>query len=221
MRVSMMLVFMVVSSSAWSDALKVKVKSKNNSHEHRHDKHDNRAEWNWRRPSWRLFYSSRSHQPHKRYSGNSRDHYHYSGNWGHGKQRLNWRSAGYSYRHYSGGRGHGDERINWRSVDQFQTRRSNKSEPVIYINAEVSAISLRGIKRHAEIYDAYAELGNGRRIPLRNLEGSLHAGESLTMHFRDSHYVTKVYLKVGPEYRHQRAYVSVDYLPANSRERGQ
>ncbi|MBT6584572.1 MAG: hypothetical protein HON77_09735, partial [Gammaproteobacteria bacterium] len=76
------------------------------------------------------------------------------------------------------------------------------------------------IKQHAAIYDVYAELGNGRRIPLRNLEGSLHRGESFTMHFKDPYYVTKLFLHVGPESRHRRAYVSVDYLPANSHERG-
>lgn len=218
MRILMMLVFMVVSGAAWADALKVKVKAKNNSHEHRHDKHDNRPEWDWRRPSWSLFYSSRSHHRHKIYTGNNRHHSHYLGNRGHDEQWRNRRSADHSHSHYSGNRSHGKQQINWRSADQFRTRRSNKSEPVIYINAEVSAISLRGIKRQAAIYDVYAELGNGRRIPLRNLEGSLHRGESFTMHFRDSHYVTKVFLKVGPEYRHQRAYVAVDYLPANSPE---
>ena len=51
MRVLMMLVFLVVSGSAWADALKVKVKAKKNSHEHRHDGHYNRAEWDWQRPS--------------------------------------------------------------------------------------------------------------------------------------------------------------------------
>jgi hypothetical protein len=198
MRVLMMLVLMFVSGSAWADAMKVKVKSKNYPQEHRHDKHDNRSEWVWRRPAWSLFYSNGSHHHrHKRYTINNLDH-----------------------RHYSGYRVHDNRWRNWRSADQFRTRRSNKSEPVIFINAEVSAISLRGIKRHAAIYDVYAELGNGRIIPLRNLEGSLHSGESFTMHFKDSRYVTKVFLHVGPVYRHQRAYVSVDYLPANSPERG-
>jgi hypothetical protein len=207
MRFLMMLVLLVVSSSVWADALKVKVKAKENSHEYRHDGHDNRVGWDWQRPSWSLFYSNKSpHYQHKGYTGNNRPQKHYSGNKGHDKQRGNWRSA-----------------------DQFRTRRSNKSEPVIYINAEVSAISLRGIKRQAAIYDVYAELGNGRRIPLRNLEGSLHRGESFTRHFKESHYVTKLFLHVGPEYRHQRAYVSVDYLPTknhgkpgynNSHERG-
>ncbi|MBT4381124.1 MAG: hypothetical protein HOD26_20195, partial [Gammaproteobacteria bacterium] len=195
MRVLMMLVFLVVSGSAWADALKVKVKAKKNSHEHRRDGHDNRAEWDWQRPSWSLFYSNKSpHYRHKRHTGNNRSRSHYSGNRGHDRQ---WR--------------------NWRSADQFRTRRSNKSEPVIYINAEVSAISLRGIKRHAAIYDVYAELGDGRRIPLRSLEGSLHRGESFTRHFKESRYVTKLFLHVGPEYRHQRAYVSVDYLPTKNR----
>ena len=95
-----------------------------------------------------------------------------------------------------------------------------QEETVIFVNAEVSAISLRGIKRHAAIYDVYAELGSGRLIPLRNLEGSLHSGESFTMHFKDSRYVTKMFLHVGPVYRHQLTYVSVDYLPANSPELG-
>jgi len=229
MKFLMMLVFLVVSSSAWADALKVKVKAKKNSHEHRHDGHDNRAEWDWQRPSWSLFYSNKSPRyRHKRYTGNNRSRGHYSRNSGHDKQQRNWRSADQSHRHYSGNRGHDKQRRNWRSAEQFRTRRSNKSEPVIYINAEVSAISLRGIKRHAAIYDVYAELGNGRRIPLRSLEGSLHRGESFTRHFKDSHYVTKLFLHVGPEYRHQRAYVSVDYLPSkshgnrgyNSHERG-
>ena len=179
MRVLMMLVFLVVSGSAWADALKVKVKAKKNSHEHRHDGHDNRAEWDWQRPSWSLFYSNKSpHYRHKRHTGNNRSQSHYSGNRGH--DRL-WR--------------------NWRSADQFRTRRSNKSEPVIYINAEVSAISFRGIKRHAAIYDVDAE----------------HRGESFTMAFKESRYVTKLFLHVGPEYRRQRAYVSVDYLPAKNR----
>jgi len=95
-----------------------------------------------------------------------------------------------------------------------------QEETVIFVNAEVSAISLSGIRSHAAIFDVYAELGNSRLIPLRNLEGFLHSGESFTMHFKDSRYVTKVFLHVGPVYRHQRAYVSVDYLPANSPEGG-
>ena len=107
-------------------------------------------------------------------------------------------------------------RRNWISADQFRTRRSNRSEPVIHINAEVSGISLRGIKRHAAIYDVYAELDNGRRIPLRDLEGSLHSGNSFTRHFKEPRYVKKLVLHVGPEYRHQRAYVSVDYLLAKN-----
>ena len=218
MRILMMLVLMVVSGSAWADALKIKVKAKNKAYEHRYD---NRAGWDWRRPSWSLFYSTNGHHHgHKRYSGNKRHHSHYSVNRGQHKQQRNWRSADQSHSHYSGNRDHGKQQINWLSADQFRTRRSNKSEPVIFINAEVSAISLRGIKRHAAIYDVYAELGNGRIIPLRNLEGSLHSGESFTMHFKDSRYVTKVFLHVGPVYRHQRAYVSVDYLPANSPEGG-
>ncbi|MDG1232459.1 MAG: hypothetical protein P8P91_09330 [Pseudomonadales bacterium] len=217
----MMIVFMLVSGSTCADALTVKVKAKKNSHEHQQDKHDHRAEWDWRRPSWSLFYSDKSHHHrHKRYTENNHAHSHYSGNRGHDKQRINWRSADQFHRHYSSNRGYDKQRINWRSADQFRTRRSNKSEPVIYINAEVSAISLRGIKQHAAIYDVYAELGNGRRIPLRNLEGSLHRGESFTMHFKDPYYVTKLFLHVGPESRHRRAYVSVDYLPANSHERG-
>ena len=221
MRALMMIVFMLVSGSTCADALTVKVKAKKNSHEHRQDKHDHRAEWDWRRPSWSLFYSDKSHHHrHKRYTENNHAHSHYSGNRGHDKQRINWRSADQFHRHYSSNRGYDKQRINWRSADQFRTRRSNKSEPVIYINAEVSAISLRGIKRHAAIYNVYAELGNGRRIPLRNLEGSLHRGESFTMHFKNPYYVTKLFLHVGPESRHRRAYVSVDYLPANSHERG-
>ena len=244
MRALMMIVFMLVSGSTCADALTVKVKAKKNSHEHRQDKHDHRAEWDWRRPSWSLFYSDKSHHHrHKRYTENNHAHSHYSGNRGHDKRRINWRSADQFHRHYSGNtghdkqrinwrsadqfhrhysrnRGHDKQQINWRSADQFRTRRSNKSEPVIYINAEVSAISLRGIKRHAAIYDVYAELGNGRRIPLRNLEGSLHRGESFTIHFKNPYYVTKLFLHVGPESRHRRAYVSVDYLPANSHERG-
>jgi hypothetical protein len=267
MRVLMTLMLLLVSGSAWADALKVKVKGKTNSHEHRHDGHDNRAEWGWRRPSWSLFYSNKSpHYRHQRYTGNNRphsnysrssghdkqqrnwrtadqshrhysrssghdkqqrnwrtadqSHRHYSRNSGHDKQQRNWRTADQSHRHYSRNSGHDKQQRNWRTAEQFRTRRSNKSEPVIYINAEVSAISLRGIKWHAAIYDVYAELRNGRRIPLRNLEGSLRRGESFTRHFKDSHYVTKLFLHVGPEYRHQRAYVSVDYLPANSPERG-
>ena len=80
MRVLMILVLMLVSGSAWADALKVKVKSKNYPQEHRHDKHDNRAEWVWRRPAWSLFHSNGSHHHrHKRYTINNLDHRHYSG----------------------------------------------------------------------------------------------------------------------------------------------
>jgi len=202
MRMLMMLVLLVVSGSAWADAMKVKVKAKQDSREHRHDDYDSSYEWPWQRPSWSLFYSNRNpHHGHNKYTENDRPDSRYSRN---------------SFRHYSGKKGHNNRRENWRSADQFRTRRSNRSEPVIYINAEVSAISLRGVKRQAAIYDVYAELGNGRRIPLRDLEGSLHGGNSFTSHFRKPRYVTKLFLHVGPEYRHQRAYVSVDYLPASS-----
>lgn len=148
----------------------------------------------WQRPSWSQFYSDKSpYYEQKHYAGNSRSNSHYSGKKGRYSQRRNWISA-----------------------DQFRTRRSNRSEPVIHINAEVSGISLRGIKRHAAIYDVYAELDNGRRIPLRDLEGSLHSGNSFTRHFKEPRYVKKLVLHVGPEYRHQRAYVSVDYLLAKN-----
>jgi len=60
-------------------------------------------------------------------------------------------------------------------------------------------------------------LGDERRIPLRNLEGALHRGESFTMAFKESRYVTKLFLHVGPEYRRQRAYASVDYLATKNR----
>jgi hypothetical protein len=211
MRIMMMLVLLVVSGSVWADVLKVKVKAKKDSREYRHNGHDNRYEWAWQRPSWSLFYSNKNpHYGHKKYTGNNGSYNRYSGN-------------------YYGKKGHDNRRGNWRSADEFRTRRNHRSEPVVYINAEVSAISLRGIKRHAAIYDVYAELGNGRRIPLRDLEGSLHGGNSFTRHFKEPRYVTKLFLHVGPEYRHKRAYVSVDYLPAkknrgkrghNSHERG-
>ena len=197
MRMLMILVLLVISGSAWADALKVKVKANKGTHEYRHHGHDNRSEWDGQRPSWSLFYSSKN--PH------------YGGRKYNGSRNF--------YRHYSVKKGRKDHRGNWRSVDQFRTRRSNRSEPVIPINAEVSAISLRGIKRHAAIYDVYAELGNGRRIPLRDLEGSLYGGNSFTRHFKEPRYVKKLFLHVGPEYRHQRAYVSVDYLPAKNQGR--
>jgi len=206
----MMLVLLVVSGSAWADTMKVKVKAKQDSREHRHDGDDNSYEWPWQRPSWSLFYSNRNPHPERRqYIENDRPASRYSRN-----------SASNSASNYSGKKGHNNRRENWKSADQFQTRRSNRSEPVIYINAEVSAISLRGIKRHAAIYDVYAELGNGRRILLRDLEGSLHGGNSFTSHFEKPRYVTRLLLHVGPEYRHQRAYVSVDYLPARNHGKG-
>jgi len=148
---------------------------------------------------------------------NSREYRHN----GHGS-RVEWDRRTGNHRsqsHHSGKKGHGKHWENWRRAEQFRTRRSNKSESVIYINAEVSAISLRGIKRHAAIYEVYAELGNGRLIPLRDLEGALHRGDSFTRHFNKSRYVRKLFLHVGPQYRRQRAYVSVDYLPSKTRGR--
>ncbi len=170
------------------------MKAEKDSFDARHNGHDGRAEWDWQRPSWSLFYAIKyPRSSHKKHKGNAP-----------------------SYSHYSSNKGHDDCRGNWRSADQFRTRRSYRSEPVIYINAVVSAISLRGVKRHTAIYDVYAELDNGRRIPLGDLEGYLHDGHSFTRHFKKPRYVNKLFLHVGPEYRHQRAYVSVDYLPAQT-----
>lgn len=194
MRMLMMLLLLVVSGSVWADALKVTVKAKKDFFDHRYSGHEGRPEWAWQRPTWSLFYSDKNPRyGQKRYAGNGRSHSHYSGK----KTRYN-------------------HRRNWISADQFRTRRSNRSEPIIHINAKVSGISLRGIKRHAAIYDVYAELGNGRRIPLRDLEGSLHSGNSFTRIFNEPRFVKKLFLHVGPEYRHRRAYVSVDYLLAKN-----
>jgi len=71
------------------------------------------------------------------------------------------------------------------------------------------------------MYDVYAEMDNGRRISLHDLEGSLHGGNSFTRYFKGPRDVKKVFLHVGPEHRHQRVYISIDYLPQkNSHERG-
>ena len=180
MRIILMLVLLAISGSAWADVMKVKAKAGRDSYEHGHNRYDKHEEWDWKRPSWSLFYSKNNrHHGYRNYNGHDRHH-----NKGH---------------HYN--REHYNHRGNWRSADRFRTRRSHKSEPVIYINAEVSAISLRGTKRHAAIYEVYAELGNGRRIPLRDLEGSLHRGDSFTRHFREPRYIKKLF--------------SVEYLPAN------
>lgn len=126
-----------------------------------------------------------------------------------GNHRLDYRqhkkakTQGYHQRKRAG---------NWVRADQFRTRRNHASDPVIHINARVSALGLTGLKRGAQIRQAYVEFGNGAIVPLYALEGGLRRGSQATRFFKKPRYVKRIMLRVAPAYRHKRAYVGVDYL---------
>ncbi len=130
---------------------------------------------------------------------------------GYSSRRIDsaYRGQGYSRGYFPGG--------DWIRAQQFQTRTRHRSDPVIEINARITAIGLTGRKRDAAIYEAYAELGDGKLVPLRALEGRLYSGNSHVRHFERSRYVKRLILRVGPEQRYRRAYVAVDYLPASGK----
>lgn len=209
MRIVLAVGLLIFASSAWADALKVKIKIDDDGgdqyavsyghdrvrhYDKRYDRHHNKRYDKGDKSRHR----QHGHNRYNLWYGWDRDYYGYSTNrYGNQYHRPRY----------------------WVKADQFRTRTKHRSDPVILINASVSAIGLTGLKRHASIYEVWAELGNGRRIPLRALEGSLYYGTSHTKYFDKPRYVKRLHLRVGPEYRHHRAYVSVDYLPGKGRKR--
>ena len=110
---------------------------------------------------------------------------------------------------------------NWVRSGQFHTRHEHRSDPVVPVNARTREIQLEGLKRHAIIYEAYAELGNGRIVHLPELQGHLSSGSIVQTRFARERFVRNLLLKVGST-GHKRAYVKVSYKPsirliANSR----
>lgn len=106
-------------------------------------------------------------------------------------------------------RHHKRHKRGWVEVDRFHTLSVFRSESVIPIHQKVSAISLTGLKRDARIRHAWVEFGNGRRKPLRSLEGKLRDGESAKHRFRNDRYVKRLILDVRPDQR-LRAAIGVD-----------
>ena len=100
----------------------------------------------------------------------------------------------------------------WIRADQFQTRRHHVSDPVIHINARISALAMTGLKRDTNIHQAYVEFGNGSIVRLHEFQGGLYRGGRATRHFKQPRFVKRLILKVEPAHRHKRAYVGVDYL---------
>ena len=101
----------------------------------------------------------------------------------------------------------------WVRSSQFRTRHGHVSDPVISVNVRTSAIQLEGLKRHAVIYEAYAELGNGRIVHLPELQGHVSNGSTLQSRFPRELFVRNIILKVKSS-GHKRAYVQVNYEPS-------
>jgi hypothetical protein len=113
-----------------------------------------------------------------------------------------------------------DSRHRWERVQKIRTRSRHSTMPVIQVNRKVDAVSLRGLKRRAHVQRAWIEFGNGRIMPIDDLEGYLDRGESLTREFRRPRFVKQIVLRLAPEH-HRRAYLSVDVKPVDeSRHRG-
>ncbi len=112
------------------------------------------------------------------------------------------------------------DHANWAESGRFKTRRHHRSHPVVPINARLNIIQLKGLKRHARIYEAYAELGNGTLIALPELRGHIVNGGTLNARVSGNRYVKNLILQVAPG-GHRRAYVQVNYKsPRNSRRGG-
>lgn len=106
----------------------------------------------------------------------------------------------------------------WKQASRISTGHRLAGRQVIRINREVAGIGLAGLKREARIYDVRVEFGNGRVMPLEQLEGYIADGDFVSTRFRHPRYVEKLILEVGP-HRHRPARIGVEYLEV-ARHRG-
>ncbi len=210
MRLLAVVMLLVFSGAAFGDApMKVKTKKKDHHHYHERDgyRHDRRHA------------HSHTKSGHKTYRRNRDVRFKDWGVW------INWNSPGiyFNQRRYEGHQYnrrpgvHDYRSSDWITARSFNAGARHDREQVIHIDARVSAISLRGRHRDASVYRAYAELRNGRIIPLHALEGHVARGKKKGryFYFDRPRYVERVFLTIDSAHRHKSAELALRYVESD------
>lgn len=215
MRIAIAIVLLVVSGAAFADSpMKVKTKKKSSDHYYHHD--DDRRHYKHRYRHDHYRHDRRRHAHHRYHHYDKKSHSRDWGIW------VNFGSPGYYFhkkryyqpKDYRRHIVHDYRPSDWITAYRFSAGGRHHSEQVIHIDARISALSLKGRHRDASVYRAYAELGNGRIIPLHSLEGHIAHGKrkGRYFYFNEPRYVARVFLSVDSKHRRKPAQIALNYV---------